>query len=225
VVAHQLNSRSSSESDQSRSRDVTGQDSPVAVAILSTDPLLRRSLEQLARDHPSVIVVGMVGRSADLVRLVGEEKVDIVLLDAPTREQLQEWRDSRNLETLLVLLDATAPVGAVDALNAGARAILDRSAGRAEIFATMMAARNELVVLQLGLLAELLDDTRDGALAANGFARVPLTRANSKCLPRWRTVHRTRRSPVGWAFRSIRRSFTSPRYSRSLTLRPEPKRS
>jgi len=32
----------------------------VGIAIFSTDPVLRRNLEQLPRDDPAVVIVGMV---------------------------------------------------------------------------------------------------------------------------------------------------------------------
>jgi DNA-binding NarL/FixJ family response regulator len=144
----------------------------VAVAILSADPVVRRSLEQLAREKPAVTILGMVERSPDLARLMDQKPVDVVLIDSPTHEQLQEWRAARHHAALMVLLDAAGPETAVDAFNAGARAILERSAGPNEILATIMAVRNELVVLPPGLLAELLDDAPDEAVAANGSARL-----------------------------------------------------
>jgi DNA-binding NarL/FixJ family response regulator len=144
----------------------------VTVAILSADPALRRSLEQLARETPAVTVVGMVERSPELARLMDQKPVDVVLIDSPTHAQLQEWRAARQRPALIVLLAAAGPEAAVDALNAGARAILDRAAGADEILATIMAVKKELVVLAPGLLAELLDGTPDAALAVNGSPRL-----------------------------------------------------
>jgi two-component system nitrate/nitrite response regulator NarL len=154
----------------------------VAVAVLSADPNLRERLEQLARDQAAVTMVGMVARSADLANLVGQKQIDVVLWDTPTRDELREWRDARHRAALLVLLDAAGPEGAADAFNAGARAVLERSAGGDEIVAAIMAVQNELVVLQPGLLAELLDDELGETLAANGSARAPLTRRELEVL-------------------------------------------
>ena len=56
----------------------------VAVAIFSIDPVLRRNLEQLPRDDPAVVLVGVVDRPRSLWELVDENHVDAVLTDAPS---------------------------------------------------------------------------------------------------------------------------------------------
>jgi hypothetical protein len=50
----------------------------VAVAIFSTDPALRRNLEQLPRDEPAVVLVGIFDQPSSF-----PEPVDVLLADAP----------------------------------------------------------------------------------------------------------------------------------------------
>jgi DNA-binding NarL/FixJ family response regulator len=132
-----------------------------AVAILSADPALRRSLELLPHDEPDVTVVGCVDRLSALLRLASRHQVDVVLMDAPTREQLEEWQAAPNHMALLVLLRTVAPGEAMGAINAGARAVLSRSAGGSEIVAAIMAATRGLVVLAAEHLAAMLDPAPD----------------------------------------------------------------
>jgi DNA-binding NarL/FixJ family response regulator len=76
-----------------------------AVAIFSIDPVLRRNLEQLPRDDPTVVLVGVVDRPRSLWELVDENHVDAVLTDAPTRELLADYRGRHDRTALVVLLD------------------------------------------------------------------------------------------------------------------------
>ena len=60
------------------------------VAILSADPVLRRRLQRLPQADPTVALVGMVEDSSSLLRLLDRETIDVVLLDGPTGEQLEQ---------------------------------------------------------------------------------------------------------------------------------------
>lgn len=148
-----------------------------AVAILSADPVLRRSLGQLPQDEPTVTVVGCIDRLSELSKLVSRHHVDIVLMDAPTREQLEEWRAAGNRTVLLVLLRAVTTKDTIEAVNAGAKAVLSRSANRNEILAAIMAAARGLVVLPAEQLAAMLGGApvADESLENGGSGRVELT--------------------------------------------------
>jgi DNA-binding NarL/FixJ family response regulator len=156
----------------------------VAVAILSADPVLRRSLELLPQGEPAVTIVGCVDRLSDLVKLARRHRVDIVLMDAPTREQLDEWQLAGNRMALLVLLRAAAPREAISALGAGARAVLGRSASRNEILAAIMAATSGLVVLQPEQLAAMLDEApvADESFEEDASGRAQLTQRELEVL-------------------------------------------
>jgi DNA-binding NarL/FixJ family response regulator len=132
----------------------------VAVAIFSIDPVLRRNLEQLPRDDPAVVLVGVVDRPRSLWELVDENHVDAVLTDAPTRELLADYRGRHDRTALVVLLDGADAEDTVRVLSTGARAVLDRSASRNEIIAAIKAVASGLSVLPPDLLATLLHEDR-----------------------------------------------------------------
>jgi hypothetical protein len=68
----------------------------VAVAIFSTDPVLRRNLEQLPRDDPAVVIVGTVDQASSLRELDNRDGVDVLVADVPTQELLAEYRARSN---------------------------------------------------------------------------------------------------------------------------------
>jgi DNA-binding NarL/FixJ family response regulator len=153
---------------------VTGQDSPVAVAVLSADPSLRARFEQLPQDDRIITVVGVVGQASDLMTLVARQAIDIAVIDAPTPEQLEQWKEARNKPALLVLLPAGE--NAVGALDAGATAVLDRSAAPRKMIAAIAAAAGGLVVLEpehLGLIDH--GSLAAGQLEDDGAGPVRLT--------------------------------------------------
>jgi DNA-binding NarL/FixJ family response regulator len=131
----------------------------VAVAIFSTDPALRRSLERLLREEPAVTIVGVADAPAAVLGLIAHDSVDAVLADAPPRDQLSDWRVRYDRTAFVVLVDGTDPEDGIEALQAGAAAILPRSAAREEIVAAIKAVTNGLVVLPRELVAMLIGGT------------------------------------------------------------------
>jgi CheY-like chemotaxis protein len=112
----------------------------VGIAIFSSDPVLRRNLEQLPRDDPAVVIVGMVDQASSLRELDNRDGVDVLMADVPTQELLAEYRAGRDPIPLVVLLEGADGEDAVRALNAGARAVLNRSASGNEIIAAVKFA-------------------------------------------------------------------------------------
>src|SRR5215831_8872217 len=110
----------------------------VAVAIFSTDPVLRRNLEQLPRDDPAVDIVGMVDQSSSLRELVTRDRVDVLLADVPTQELLAQYRARHDRIALVVLLDRADGEDTVRVFSASAQAVLDRSASHNEIIAARL---------------------------------------------------------------------------------------
>ena len=94
----------------------------VGIAIFSTDPVLRRNLEQLPRDDPAVVIVAMVGQASSLRELDNRDGVDVLVADVPTQELLTQYRAGRDPIPLVVMLEGADGEDAVRALNAGARA-------------------------------------------------------------------------------------------------------
>ena len=131
----------------------------VAIAIFSADPVLRRSLEQLLREDPAMTVVGVADDPSAVLRLIDQNHVDAVLADAPPREQLADWRIRHDQTAFMVLVDGADEENSLDALYAGARAILPRSAERNEIVLAIKAVIKGLAVLPHELLATLLNGT------------------------------------------------------------------
>jgi DNA-binding NarL/FixJ family response regulator len=137
----------------------------VAITIFSSDPVLRRSLEQQLRGDSTITIVGVTGDPAEVPSLIAKNQVDVVLADAPSREQLTDWQ-SRHGETAYVVLlhGSDDEASSLAALAAGARAILPRKAGGDEILAAIKAVTMGLVILPCELLPTLLD----GAASADG---------------------------------------------------------
>jgi DNA-binding NarL/FixJ family response regulator len=149
----------------------------VAIAIFSPDPVLRRSLEQLLREDPALTVVGVTDDPSAVLRLIDQDHVDAVLADAPLREQLDDWRIRHNQTAFMVLVDGADEENSLEALYAGARAILPRSAERNEIILAIKAVINGLVVLPRELLATLVNGASpvDELLDRNDAGPAPLT--------------------------------------------------
>ena len=129
----------------------------VAIAIFSTDPVLRSRLEDLLRAEPAVTLAGIGNDPSAPLRMIAQSRVDVVLADAPSRDQLSDWRRRHGQMALVVLLDGTDPEDGLEPLLAGAGAILPRFAERDAIVAAITAVANGLVVLPRHVLSGLLD--------------------------------------------------------------------
>jgi two-component system, NarL family, response regulator YdfI len=140
----------------------------IAIAIFSADPAMRRSLEQLLREHSALSIVGVVDDPAAISRLINQNHVNVVLADVPPLERLADWRIRHNQTAFLIFVDEADEDDSLDALYAGARAILPRKATPDEIVTAIKAVTNGLAVLPSELLrtlfsgaslvGELLDD-------------------------------------------------------------------
>jgi DNA-binding NarL/FixJ family response regulator len=137
----------------------------VAIAIFSSDPVLRLNLEQLLRGDSTLTVVGVAADPAAVTSFIDQDQVDVVLADAPSLEQLAGWR-TRHAETAFIVLvdESDDAQGSLDALDTGAQAILPRKVGLDEIRAAIRAVTKGLAVLPCELLSTLLD----GAELADG---------------------------------------------------------
>jgi DNA-binding NarL/FixJ family response regulator len=147
------------------------------IAIYSADPVLRCSLEQLLRGDPAMTVVGVADNPSAMLRLIDRNHVDAVLADSPPREQLADWRNRHADTAFVVLIDGYSDEDSLDALHAGARGILPRSAERFEIAVAVKAVTNGLAVLPRELLPTLLNggSEADELLDSNDAVRTRLT--------------------------------------------------
>ncbi|HEY6257617.1 MAG TPA: response regulator transcription factor [Xanthobacteraceae bacterium] len=144
--------------------------SMIALAIFSNDPAMRCRLEQLLRADADI--VGVAEDAATLLRLIDRTALDAVVVDAPPRAALADWRARQALSGFVVLIDETGLDQSIALLHAGAAAVLPRSAAPAEIVAAVKAAACGLAVLPRALLPALLDDH---PLAESEAAAAPLT--------------------------------------------------
>jgi DNA-binding NarL/FixJ family response regulator len=132
-----------------------------AIAIYSADSVLRCRLGQLLHGDPAMTVVGVADNPSAVFRLIEQNHVDIVLADSPPREQLADWRTLHDETAFVVLIDGYSKEDSLDALFAGARAILPRSAERNEIVVAIKAVTNGLAILPRELLPTLLNGGSD----------------------------------------------------------------
>ena len=128
-----------------------------AVAICTTDSKLRDRLRRQLHAVPSIAVVSIVDDPHALAEAARHTHIDAVLADALPQEQLRDWHIRHPAIAIIVLVEGTHAEDALDALHAGATAVLPRSADRAEIAAAIEAAASGLAILPRDLLATLLD--------------------------------------------------------------------
>jgi DNA-binding NarL/FixJ family response regulator len=105
------------------------------------------SLEQLLREHSALSIVGVVDDPAAISRLINQNHVNVVLADVPPLERLADWRIRHNQTAFLIFVDEADEDDSLDALYAGARAILPRKATPDEIVTAIKAVTNGLAVL------------------------------------------------------------------------------
>ena len=117
------------------------------------------SLEQLPREDPAVTVVGVAHDTTAMLRLIDQNHVDAVVVDTPPLEQLADWRIRYDRTAFMVLVDGADEEDSLDALYAGARAILPRSAEPNEIASAIKAVIKGFAVLPHELLTTLLKGT------------------------------------------------------------------
>jgi DNA-binding NarL/FixJ family response regulator len=140
----------------------------VAIAIFSADPAMCRSLEELLREDSALSIAGVVDDPAAISLLIDQNHVNVVLADAPAREQLADWRTRHNQTAFVFFVDGADEEASLEALYAGARAILPRKAKPDDIVTAIKAVTNGLAVLpgdlfltllsKASLVGELLDD-------------------------------------------------------------------
>ena len=74
-----------------------------AVAVCSADRALCGRLQRLLGEDASFAVAGVVGDHAALTRVLEKSRIDLVLVEAPTAEQVLRWT-RRHRATALVAM-------------------------------------------------------------------------------------------------------------------------
>ena len=140
----------------------------VAIAIFSVDQTLRRRLEQLPRKDPAIILVGIADSPAALLALAERHDLDVVLSgEVPAAELLADWQARHRRPAWIVFLAKADEQKSLEALGAGASAVLSRSADLTEIVAVLRALASGFIVLQRPLLVALLDQSAAAAEPSN----------------------------------------------------------
>ena len=140
----------------------------VAIAIFSVDQTLRRRLEQLPRKDPAITLVGIADSTAALLALAERHDLDVVLSgEVPAAELLADWQARHRRPAWIVFLAKADEQKSLEALGAGASAVLSRSADPTEIVAVIRALASGFIVLQRPLLAALLDQSAAAAEPSN----------------------------------------------------------
>ena len=149
----------------------------VAIAIFSADPAMCRSLEQLLREDSALSIIGVVDDPTAISLLIDQNHVNVVLADAPAREQLADWRTRHNQTAFVFFVDGADEEASLEALYAGARAILPRKAKPDDIVTAIKAVTNGLAVLPGDLFLTLLSKASlvGGLLDDNDVDRARLT--------------------------------------------------
>jgi two-component system, NarL family, response regulator YdfI len=130
----------------------------IAIAVFSVDSTLRRSLKQLPRKDPAIAIVGIVDSAAALLELFEKHQIEVVLAnEAPGKRQLAELQVRYKQTAWVVFSDFAGEQKGLDAIGAGASAVLPRSSDLAEIAAAIRAVTNGLVVFHRKLLPTLLN--------------------------------------------------------------------
>jgi DNA-binding NarL/FixJ family response regulator len=143
----------------------------VAIAIFAVDQTLRRRLEQLPRKDPAITLVGVADSRAALFGLAEKHDLDVVLSEeVPEANHLAAWQAQRQRPAWIVFAATAHEQTGLEALDAGASAVLPRSADPAEIVAAIRALASGFIVLQPSVLAALLDKRATAVEAPNGDA-------------------------------------------------------
>jgi DNA-binding NarL/FixJ family response regulator len=111
-------------------------------------------------------------------RLIEQNRVDTVVAHAPPREQLTEWRNRHPATTFVVIAGESDEEETLDALYAGASAILPPWAESTEIATAIEVARRGLALLPRRFLERLLDASSPTSKESpddDGGSRVSLT--------------------------------------------------
>jgi DNA-binding NarL/FixJ family response regulator len=134
------------------------------VLVSAASAVSRAGLETIVAREPSFIVVGFAG-GATLAEELAECDPDVVLVELtgsvdedvlPTLRTLAaDTDDGARSAALVVLTDERDPADGIEALRAGARALLPRDASVAEITAAIVAAAAGLVVVASGWTSAL----------------------------------------------------------------------
>ena len=160
----------------------------VAVAIYSADSAFRLRLEQLLRVELGYTVASVTHDPAAVSRLLEQSRVDTVVAHAPSREHLTDWRNRHPATTFVVIAGESDEGETLDALYAGASAILPPWSESTEIATAIDLARRGLtyrVIFSSGYSTPAHRPRRNRC-ATTAPAEFRSRPASMRCSPPWR---------------------------------------
>jgi DNA-binding NarL/FixJ family response regulator len=128
----------------------------ISVLIFAVDAKLACTLEQLQQQDSSISIVGTADDQRSFVRLVDRFGPDVILTQrVPSEEQLGKLRARRKSAVWVLFADPKSERASIEALNAGASAILPLSANLVEIVVTIKMIVKGLAIFPQQLLTTL----------------------------------------------------------------------
>jgi DNA-binding NarL/FixJ family response regulator len=106
--------------------------------------------------HPEIAVVDSAATPAALTRLRARIDVDVIVAEVPAETAAEAWLAAAKGAVIIALVDSAAEDAMLDALHAGASAVLPHGAEEAELAAAIVAATRGHAVLPHTLLRDLI---------------------------------------------------------------------
>lgn len=130
----------------------------ISVAVYGGNPAIRERLAALA-GKAGVRITGSADDPRALARLLDAANVDVILTQPPVNSDLGIWLADRRAR-FVVLVEDGDTAGALEALHAGAAAVVPASVNAREIQLAIEAAGSALGLVPRQLLGLLLGDDR-----------------------------------------------------------------
>jgi DNA-binding NarL/FixJ family response regulator len=139
----------------------------VRILVADDHPVLREGLVAVLSTQPDFEVVGEAADGAEVVRLAGALRPDVILLDLEMPgvdgvEALEGLRDAGSEAHAIVFTAYDTDERILGALRAGARGYLLKGASRQEIFDAVRTVHAGGSLLEPGVTTRLLDHVREG---------------------------------------------------------------
>ena len=145
------------------------------IAIFCADQNLCENLTKALREDAAAAIVGVSGNVTSFLELIDRVFPSVVLADAPPRELFAEWRRRHDRPRLIVLLENPEAEKGIEAVAAGARAILPRAAPARDIVSAIKTVVAGYLVVPPGLLSPLLAQSPMLDRSLNATERPQLT--------------------------------------------------